>query len=136
MIDDVSIAYLLDWAKNHGIKYSLCTTLTPYTPSCSKPKRRKMVINMNWHDQAELPFQVAHEIGHILNKDKGKIFFCLANTTDPVENKANHVGLKLLIDFYFKDVPEEQWNISNFINYYHIPAELEDWCINYLKKSK
>lgn len=133
MINDITVTYLLNWALDHDISYVLTSELSSFTPSCSLPSKRKMIINSNWHDKSELPFQIAHEIGHILNKDSGKQYFCLANTTNPVENKANHAGIKLLIEYYFADVPKEQWNVNNFINYYHIPSELEDWCISYLK---
>lgn len=90
-----------------------------------------MIINLNT-DEDELPFQISHEIGHILNKDFGKQFFCGESSSSPVEVKASKTGIKILADYYFYDVPKEDWNIDNFMFYYCIPSSFKDWVINYL----
>ena len=64
------IEYLLNYAFDHGIGYKLVHA-DPYDPSLSLKKHNLMVINLNWHNQSELPFIIGHEIGHfILGDDK------------------------------------------------------------------
>lgn len=129
--DSNTITYLFNYALDHGISFETTYDLHKDTPSCSVPSKRKMVINLNT-DEEELPFQISHEIGHILNKDFGKQFFCGESSSSPVEVKASKTGIKILADYYFYDVPKEDWNIDNFMFYYCIPSSFKDWVINYL----
>lgn len=64
------IEYLLNYAFDCGIGYKLVHA-DPYDPSLSLKNHNLMVINLNWHNQSELPFIIGHEIGHFILGDKG-----------------------------------------------------------------
>ena len=66
---------LLDFAWDHNIGIVLSRDLDPYTPSSANPQNRMILINMNWHNQKSIPFQVAHEMAHVLNGDPGVLYF-------------------------------------------------------------
>lgn len=73
-MDDV-INYLLNFAMKNKIGFVWTSLLASYTSSAADCKNRKIVINGNWHNKKELPFIIAHEISHILNKDMGILYF-------------------------------------------------------------
>lgn len=68
------IEYLLNYAFDHGIGYKLVHA-DPYDPSLSLKNHNLMVINLNWHNQSELPFIIGHEIGHFILGDKGILYY-------------------------------------------------------------
>lgn len=63
------IEYLKSIADRFNIEYFWPSALSPSTPPAAKPGQKRIVMNPNWHNPREFPFQFAHEIAHILNDD-------------------------------------------------------------------
>lgn len=59
------INYLFNYAIVRDIGH-VCYEVNPYYPSLAWKEKREIGINMNWHNQAEVPFTIGHEIGHIM----------------------------------------------------------------------
>ena len=74
MYDELSevIEYLKSIADRFDIEYFWPSALSPSTPPAAKPSKKRIVMNPNWHNAREIPFQFAHEIAHILNDDDTK----------------------------------------------------------------
>lgn len=130
---NVSATYLANYAMQNGISFIGTSALHKDTPSCSDTDKRKIIINLNVSNPNEIPLHMAHEIGHILNKDHGKQYFCLDNKSSPPEVSATKTGIKILADYYFEEIPEDEWNAETFMNYYCIPPSYRDWIYHYLK---
>ena len=92
---DNLIAWLLNFAWDHGIGYVLTRELSPATPSCVSPVENTIIINMNWRNQKELPFQIAHEIAHCLNHDVG-ICYYTTSMKIKTERAANLKAIQIL----------------------------------------
>ncbi|WP_412771540.1 hypothetical protein [Ligilactobacillus murinus] len=58
--------YLLSICKKKHIKCFWPSSLDPHTPPTALPSKRRIVMNPNWHNQIAIPFQLAHEMAHIL----------------------------------------------------------------------
>jgi hypothetical protein len=84
-------------------------------------------MNLNWHRPAEVSFQLAHEISHILNGDETDICFYHATFTgkQSVEYKANTGAVKLLVPFYCQNVPKESINVYDFMES-QVPSYLDN----------
>lgn len=52
-------------ASDLGIKIGWLS-LDKYTPPSASTKYNKIAMNENWHNQEEIPFQLAHELAHII----------------------------------------------------------------------
>ena len=63
--------WLINYAFDHHIGVQLTSFLQPMTPSTSFSDYRLVVINTRWHKPNEIPFSLAHEIGHVMNGDCG-----------------------------------------------------------------
>ena len=72
-MNNLTVTYLFNFAMAHNIQFEATHLLHPGTPSCCNTTNRKMVINLN-NDEEGLPLEIAHEIGHIFNGDKGKFY--------------------------------------------------------------
>ena len=85
-------------------------------------------MNLNWHRPAEISFQLAHEISHILNGDETDICFYHATFTGKhsVEYKANTGAVKLMVPFYCQGVPKETINVYDFMESYEVPSYLDN----------
>lgn len=118
------IEYLLNFAFSKGFGFILTDKLKPSTPSCANPKQNKIIINLNWHNQKELPFQVAHEIGHMLNGDEGILYYSSYSSHSKIERSADDKAIDLLFS-YCLDMGKVTINYSDFMEYYGIPNYLE-----------
>lgn len=121
---DDAINYLLNFAMNQKIGFVWTNLLAPDTPSAADCKEREIVINANWHNQKELPFMIAHEISHILNKDMGVLYFTSSSSKSKIESNANSEGVQILIDYCDK-LGIEYHNINKFMDTFGIPSNLE-----------
>ncbi|WP_413627126.1 ImmA/IrrE family metallo-endopeptidase [Fructilactobacillus vespulae] len=125
---------LLDYGKKHNFEIKLINTLDSDTPSIASTFHQAIVINMNWHNQRQIPFIICHEISHLLmcnNHDaqnmrlRGRFNF---------EYQANCNSIKMLIPYYLELIDEkENINYLNFMNYFAIPSNLQNECHKYLK---
>lgn len=121
---DNIIDYLLDYASSHSIGYKLTHDLPSSIPSCAFPETHEVLINMEWHNHEELPFQIAHELGHVINGDTGIRYYESFPTRSTSEYKANVVGIQLLLR-YCKDNQIVVNNPIDFCERFGVPAHLE-----------
>lgn len=100
--------------------------LDEYTPPCASATYNKIVMNKNWHNQNEIPFQLAHEIAHILNHDECDLAFYHAtfSSKEMIEREANLGAIKLLLPIY-RDM-ECEMNPVTFMKIFSIPGYLFD----------
>lgn len=92
---------LLQWLTNFALDHDIGVIFTPYfeptTPSQSNGDYRVVVINSNWHNQNEVPFCFAHEIGHVLNHDSGVNNYSSPSVSSKEEYQANLKAIQLLL---------------------------------------
>lgn len=107
------------------------------TPSVAFPDARTIVINTNISNKKQLPLQVAHEIGHLVNGDARQkaLYFNPTNIDYPVELAANRFAVKMLIPYYLDERDRERVNVNEFMNLFVIPAHLENMCREELIKA-
>lgn len=121
-MDDL-ISYLLNYAFDRGIAYTLQSDFKPDFPSVSFTNQNKMIINTGWQNQTEVPFIIGHEIGHFANHDTGT--FCYKNFNRPVEHQADQYSLELIYDY-----AANQFSTFNepcvFMEQYGIPYRMFD----------
>lgn len=127
------IEYLLNYTFDHGIGYKLVRA-DPYDPSLSLKKHNLMVINLNWHNQSELPFIIAHEIGHFILGDKGILYYSSFSGQNSEEKSADLYSLNLLYDYacsrgqYFEEP-------GQFLSAYGIPSRMTDATKNLFERN-
>lgn len=121
---DEVIEYLLNFALSKGYGFILTDKLKPTTPSCANQQQNKIVINTNWTNKNELPFQIAHEIGHMLNGDEGVLYYSSYASHSKIETNADNKAIDLLLN-YCIDMDKTTNNYSDFMYYYGIPDYLE-----------
>ncbi|KAA9369464.1 MULTISPECIES: hypothetical protein [Lactobacillus] len=119
-----TINYLANYAIDHDIGVCLTSDLSPFIPSSSSVALRSVVINLNADN---VPLQFAHELGHVLNEDDGVLYFTTSTNGSSAESNATKTGIKLLLDYYFREVPIEEINLSNFMSFYKIPLLFTDY---------
>lgn len=130
MMIDYTMDFLEQLTSDHNIKILETKQLKPDTPSSSNVKKRKVVLNMLTPNKNELPFQLAHEIAHILNNDSGILYFSSTSNHSKIETNANKLAIKILMKYYFAEIPEDECNVDNFMDYYCIPKYLRDYTIS------
>lgn len=118
------IEYLLNYAFDHGIGYKLVHA-DPYDPSLSLKKHNLMVINLNWHNQSELPFIIGHEIGHFILGDKGILYYSSFAGQNSEEKSADLYSLNLLYDYAYS---RGQYFVEpgQFLSAYGIPSRMAE----------
>lgn len=97
---------------------------TPFSAPMSDCNSRMVLINSIWHQPRELPFQLAHEIGHIENGDVGILKY--SPYEGRMEMAANLYGLGLLVPAYFEEVDQENANVDVFMDALALPSFLHD----------
>lgn len=90
------INWLLNYAFDHGIGYVLTDELPSSIPHTASAKRRMILINKHYGNPQEIPFAIAHEIGHVVDGDPGIRYYCSATIHDKDEYRANQFAIKLL----------------------------------------
>lgn len=128
------IEWLVNYAFDHNIGCILTRGLKPETPSASYGDKRLVIINMNWKNHNEIPFSFAHEIGHILNGDKG-IHQFTATASSKEEYRANIAGIHLL-DLYCQNHDLAITNPLQFCELFGIPEWLDYIVANQIYKHK
>lgn len=126
-MDDI-MTDLLNYALwNHHIRVILSSEPGPYTPSVTHTKSRTIIINTNWHDKRQIPLQLAHEMGHIINGDQATrpLYFSMMQSDYTSELAANRTAIKLLLPFYLRDKSIENVNSQDFMDAFSVPSHLE-----------
>ena len=96
-------------------------------PSVAFPDTQTIIINTNITNKNQLPLQVAHEIGHLVNGDKKQkaLYFNPTDIDYPVELAANRFAVKMLIPYYLTERDTENVNVNEFMAIFVIPSHLE-----------
>jgi Zn-dependent peptidase ImmA (M78 family) len=119
------VTKLRNYALDHHIGCEFTSAPSPTAPSEAYPERRFMIINTNWWDQQQVPFTIAHEIGHIVNGDAGVLYFTPTKTR--FESAADRFAIRLLVPMYHDGIDAEFANPHRFIEALHIPDCLETY---------
>ena len=122
-MDDI-ISWLANYAFDHGIGVTMSTDLSPDCPSFALANPKNIVINLNWSPRAEIPFSMAHEIGHVINGDNGH-YQLTSVAHSKAEHDANIVAFQILREWaesHDVDVSEPYLFMSCFA----IPCKLSD----------
>lgn len=117
--------------ENYACIYDIAvyhTRLHSHTPCAASPKHKNVLVNDNYFIQNQLPFQLAHEICHVLHGDDS--FSTLYQETDlktKIEYEANRDAIKILLKLYAKRLDEpELLNYATFEQVFCIPSKLDD----------
>lgn len=128
---------LMNVAFDNGYSVILESRFTPYTPSAANPFTKTIVINDNWHNPRQLPFQLAHELGHLLNKDENSACLYFSPTKSGIEGNANRTAIRLLLPYYLDNNESEHVSSVEFMESLGMSQYLEDMVqeeiINYYK---
>lgn len=122
-MDDI-ISWLANYAFDHGIGVTMSTDLSPDCPSFALANPKNIVINLNWSPRAEIPFSMAHEIGHVINGDNGH-YQLTSVAHSKAEHDANLVAFQILREWaesHDVDVSEPYLFMSCFA----IPCKLSN----------
>lgn len=124
---------LLNIAMDKGIGVQLDNSMKPNSQSWCEPSFNFIMINMNFENPQEIPFQFAHELGHILNGDtsSAKLSFN-SHAYNKTEYAAHVTGIKLLVSLYAKKAHE--LNYVKFMDMFAIPDRMTDVVITELNK--
>ena len=118
------ISYLVNYGFDRGISTTLTEELPPYFPSSASSKFQKVLINMNWHNQWEVPFSLAHELGHLVNHDHGINYYRSETVHTKTEYQANCTAIDILLQ-YCHDNDIIVTNPITFCEKFGVPANLE-----------
>ncbi|KRM98570.1 hypothetical protein FC24_GL001164 [Loigolactobacillus rennini DSM 20253] len=126
------ITYLLNLALANHINIEATRALSSETPSLVIADQHKIIINLNWHNQKELPFQIAHEISHLLNHDDGVLYYTAFSFKSKIEAAANSTAIELLAEYYCDNFIVNDINPVEFMEVFGIPQNLEHQVTNKL----
>lgn len=129
MMNDNFMQSTLNFAFDHKIRYELTSAMNSDTPSGSSAYHRSIVINLNWYDQQQLPFVVAHETAHVLCSHRGISYFC-DSSNSATEAEANRTAVDILVPMYFEDIDPEDANYHAFLDSFHIGESMADYSID------
>lgn len=121
---DELITYLINFALARGIGVTVSSQLPVDFPSSASSKQRKILFNTNWQNKSELPFILAHEIGHLLDDDEGINYYSSATVHNQTEYRANCTAIDLLLHYCCIN----NINVDNpikFCEQFGIPNEFE-----------
>lgn len=135
-MEQALIDSLLELAKSKNIAVYWSNDLNPYTPPAASPSYKSVVMNEKWYKRKEIPFQLAHEISHILNKDPDNVAFYHATFKGRsyYEAAANERAINVLIPIYCSFRDKEKVSVCQFMDNLSIPSYLEDCVSNKLKR--
>ncbi|XIF19814.1 MAG: ImmA/IrrE family metallo-endopeptidase [Acetilactobacillus jinshanensis] len=109
IIDDV-IDDLLAFAKKHHIMIKFLK-MPDGMHSLAFIKQKFIIINTNC-SESELPFKIAHELGHVILESGDQIFHSNSmNNRFSSEGTANDVALHLMVKFYLQEC--EDYNLNS-----------------------
>ena len=128
MITDETQTWLsrvFDWAWARGIGYTSSSLFAPDSVCKAVPSNRLIIVNTNYHDQQQLPFQAAHEVGHIMSCDLAPVAF----TTSKIgrEGRANRFAINLLVPWFYDEIDQSAANSRWFLKSFHLPDSMGDW---------
>lgn len=96
---DRLMKYLMNYAFDNHIGVEFTHKLSPFDPPISYNDPGKLIImNGNWYRPIEIPFQLAHEICHVLYEN-GNYYHINEITKSKGESIANVFAIKLLMQY-------------------------------------
>ncbi|WEA58311.1 ImmA/IrrE family metallo-endopeptidase [Pediococcus pentosaceus] len=129
------ITYLCNYAFDHGIGYELDSkTFKPSDSSFSNKEASMVFINMNWPNKNEIPFQLAHEISHIINGDCGSNNYSAGSVYSKEEYNANKKAIHILLDYCTLNNLHYE-NYIDFMTAFGIPTKLT-YVVNEIFKNR
>lgn len=123
--DDV-LNYLISICDDIDITCFWPSSLAPYTPPTALPGKRRIVMNPNWHNKQEIPFQLAHEMAHIINSDDTNWIRYYQGTysgESKLEYSTNKTAIRILLSYF--EVEDIVYNPTTFMECFAIPSHLE-----------
>lgn len=124
MINEIT-ASLINKAMELGYSVILETNFSDHTPSAANPHTNTIVVNGNWYQPEQIQFQLAHEMGHLLNHDDSSCLY-FSPSKHGIEGRANKKAIDLLLPYYTEDRPLEEFNTVDFMKAFKIPQYLEN----------
>lgn len=127
---------LLHLAMDHDIDVQWAGVLSKYTPPACRIDTKIVCMDSNWHRPKEIPFQLAHELAHIICGAPEDICFYNSSFTgkSSVEYKANVGAVKFLVPYYCAETEKENVNVYDFEKQYLIPEYLTNVVSETVKK--
>ena len=127
---------LLHLAMDHDIDVQWAGVLSKYTPPACRIDTKIVCMDSNWHRPKEIPFQLAHELAHIICGAPEDICFYNSSFTgkSSVEYKANVGAVKFLVPYYCAETEKENVNVYDFEKQYLIPEYLNNVVSETVKK--
>ncbi|WP_353486100.1 ImmA/IrrE family metallo-endopeptidase [Apilactobacillus xinyiensis] len=126
------ITKLLNYAFDSGIGFQVMELKEDMLPF-SIPNKKFIIINSNWKNKNEVPFQIAHEIAHVINEDES----CLYQNNSyklKFEHAADVKALEILIPIYIGYSHYNTDNIYPLMEQLRIPNRLINEAKNITKK--
>lgn len=133
---NIYIKRLMQYAWDNGISCVLTDKMNEHTPSSAQPKNKIILINLNWYNQSEIIFQMAHEIGHVINNDEGILYYSSFSNKSSYERNANLKALDILIPIYLDIIGDyTSDSVFPFMEAFCIPNRLENDVLNAFRNS-
>lgn len=93
------LKWLMNYALAHHIGVSFTHELPPYAPPTSFSKPGKLILmNGNWKPMTEIPYSLAHEIGHVM-LECPEYYHLALNGKIKGEYTANRFAIDLLKEY-------------------------------------
>lgn len=137
---DIISSLQLKAIKNH-IDVIWTDGLEPSTPPAVYVPYRKIIMNLNWKDKHEIPFQLAHEIAHIFNNDEYNqiLYYTNVRSHYKVERNAHSSAIDILLPYYYETTSIEDLNPLQFCELFKVPIYLlelvEQKMLNYYQET-
>jgi len=133
---NIYIKRLMQYAWDNGISCVLTDKMNEHTPSSAQPKNKIILINLNWYNQSEIIFQMAHEIGHVVNHDEGVLYYSSFSNKSSYERNANLKALEILIPIYLDIIGDyTSSSVFPFMQAFCIPDRLENDVVSAFRNS-
>ncbi|TLF41000.1 ImmA/IrrE family metallo-endopeptidase [Lacticaseibacillus zeae] len=123
---------VMQFAFDHGISVEFARMDREQTPVVNTI-RKLIILNSDWPNKNKFPFQAAHELGHILNGDRGQFHYIPRLFRSGVESRANQTALSLIVPMYFDEIDTENANVDKFMEDLAVPIEAKDDGINAIR---
>lgn len=95
-----------DYVKTYAVKHKIHVFKQGRYPTCSDVKGRMVLINVSEIPKKIMPFSIAHEIGHIIHKDNGKLYNAAPCNGVLFEESATVFAIQMLYSYC------EQYKVS------------------------
>lgn len=125
---DNVLKYLLNYALENKIGFITIPNAEPDWIPVAIPEKRLILVNMQWHNKKELPFMVAHELGHIMNEQP-----CSQYSSNTLLLKAERAADNFAIGLLIKYCQEDNISFNdpyNFMEQFAIPEKYSNQVLN------